>query len=94
MKLLPVYRVWNDVSRQAGTGLSGVRRLYYSVASPQEGRDAIRLLEARRNEDAAVISSEYGLEILSLSGWSEWQDEHGNDVTGSSQVRALLERVP
>lgn len=84
MRLLPVYRVWNEVSRQGDMRLRGARRLYFSVASPQEGRDAIKLLEARRNGDASVIASEYGLEILSPSGWSNWHDERGRDVIESS----------
>jgi len=77
VKTLTVYRVWNDVRHRSDTRLRGARRLYFSVASPQEGRDAIKILEARRSGDASVVASKYGLEILSPSGWSNWNDEHG-----------------
>jgi hypothetical protein len=82
------YRVWSAVNRSPDTEMQDARRLFFSVASPKEGCAVIRRLRARREEDPAVVTSEFGLEVLSVEGWSEWHDRHGRDVMG--HFRLLL----
>ena len=82
------HRVWNAVNRPLGTEMEGARRLFFSVASPEEGCAVIRHLRTRREEDPTVVTSEFGLEVLSVDGWSEWHDRHGRDVM--ERFRPLL----
>jgi hypothetical protein len=82
------YRVWSAVNRPLATEMEDARRLFFSVGSPKEGCAVIRHLQARREEDPAVVTSEFGLEVLSVDGWSEWHDRHGRDVMG--HFRLLL----
>ncbi len=83
------YRVWNAVNRPLNVGMEDVRRLFFSVASPEEGRDVIRHLQTRREEDFSVVTSEFGLEILSVDGWSEWHDRRGHDVMEHLRVQLV-----
>lgn len=75
-----LYRVWNAVNRRPGTGIQDAHRMFFSVASPREGADVIEHLQVRRDEDAAVVISEYGLEMLVAGEWREWRDGDGYDV--------------
>jgi len=74
------YRVWNAVNRPPGVEMEDARRLFFSVASPEEGCAVIRHLQTRREEDPSVVTSDFGLEILSVGGWSEWHDGRGRDA--------------
>lgn len=83
-----LYRVWNAVNRPPGTEIQDAHRMFFSVASPQEGADVIGHLQARRDEDTAVVTSEYGLEMLAVGEWREWRDRDGCDVM--EHLRLLL----
>ena len=82
------YRVWSAVNCPLDTEIEDACRLFFSVASPEEGCAVIRHLQTRREEDPAVVTSEFGLEVLSVGGWSEWYDSHGCDVM--EHFRVLL----
>jgi len=75
-----LYRVWSVVNRPRGAGAREARRLLFSVRSPSEARTVIRLLRTKREEDPTVLASEYGLEIFTAEGWTEWHDRRGRDV--------------
>ena len=74
------YRVWSVVNRPLDARARRVRRLLFSVSSPSEACTVIRLLQAKREEDPTIRTSEYGLEVLSADRWSEWRDGLGRDV--------------
>ena len=80
------YRVWNAVNRPLDAEMEAARRLFFSVGSPEEGCAVIRYLQTRREADRAVIISEFGLEVLSVDGWTEWYDRHGRDVMESFRL--------
>jgi len=80
------YRVWNAVNRPFDAEIDSVRRLFFSVGSPKEGCAVIRRLQARREADRGVVTSEFGLEVLSVDGWTEWYDRHGRDVMDSFRL--------
>ncbi len=74
------YRVWSVVNRPLGAGAREARRLLFSVRSPSEACTVIRLLQAKREEDPTVLTSEYGLEVFSAGRWTEWSDRRGRTV--------------
>ncbi len=76
-----LYRVWSVVNRPLGTRAREARRLLFSVRSPSEACVVIRLLQARREEDPTVLTSEYGLEVFTAGRWTEWCDRRGRHVT-------------
>ena len=72
--------MWSTINRPVDTGIEDARRLFFSVESPEEGCAVIKHLQAKREKDPGVVTSEFGLEVLSVDGWSEWHDSHGHDV--------------
>ena len=75
-----LYRVWSVVNRPLGVEAGEARRLLFAVHSPSEACTVIRTLQARREEDPTVLTSEYGLEVFSAMRWTEWRDRQGRDV--------------
>ena len=75
------YRVWNTTNRPAGVELEDADRRFFPVPSAAAGYEVIEDLRARQDEDPSVLTSEFGLEVLSVGGWKEWYDDGGLDVT-------------
>ncbi len=74
-----LYRVWRAVPRADGAG-SSTARLLFSVGSLREACWVIERLRAREQDDRTVPPGEYGLEVLSADGWTEWCDRRGRTV--------------
>jgi hypothetical protein len=74
------YRVWNAINRPAGVELGHGHRRFVPVPSAAAGYAVIEALRARQDEDPSVLTSEFGLEVLSIGSWKEWYDDGGLDV--------------
>ena len=74
------YRVWKVAYRPDDVAVAGAHRLLFSVSSPREACTAIQRLQAREREDPIARAAEYGLEVFSVTGWTEWHDPKGRDV--------------
>ena len=69
------FRVWNETVRPAGSPHGPAKRAFYCVGSPSEARTVIEHLKKQhRCEQCGDARDEFGLEVLSLSGWKEWQE--------------------
>jgi len=69
------FRVWNETVRPADSPHGPAKRAFYRVGSPSEARTAIEHLRNRhRYEQFGAAKDEFGLEVLSLTGWKEWQE--------------------
>ena len=74
------YRVWNAINRPPGTRLEDWDRHHISVHSAACGYEVIATLRSKQASDVSVVTSEFGLEYLSVGGWKEWYDDGGFDV--------------
>jgi len=77
-----LYRVWKTIQVPSRGHARRSRRLLFSVASPTEGRIAIRHLRAKERSDPTAPIGRYGLEIRSRDGWIEWRDRGGERPCG------------
>jgi hypothetical protein len=73
------YRVWNVVRCMTDVDSDDSCR-HLAVRSPMEGFEAIEKLRSEQSTDRSIVSSEFGLEVLSVDGWKEWYDDGGLDV--------------
>jgi len=73
-----LYRVWKAARRSREA--SRRPRDFYSVSSLQEAELAISLLKRREREPCFSADCDYGLEVLTDTGWTEWCDSDGRDV--------------
>jgi len=74
------YRVWSEVHRRSDSESEAPSRTFVPVRAPAVGYELIETLRDRLESDPRVVSSEFGLEILSLGEWKEWYDGDGFDV--------------
>ncbi len=75
-----LYRVWNAINRPPGVELGHAHRRFVPVPSAMAGYEVIEALRAGQDDDPSVLTSEFGLEVLSVGGWKEWYDDGGLDV--------------
>ncbi len=53
---------------------------FHLTDSPEEARQIIDRLAAVDLRNPQVISNACGLEVFEDSEWTEWYDEHGDDI--------------
>lgn len=83
------YRVWSAVRRRSDSESETPSREFALVHSPAAGYELIEALRDRFDSDPKVVTSEFGLEILSLGEWREWYDDGGFDVLERFEQRAV-----
>jgi len=85
-----IYRVWNTVRRPDDVRLEEWPRHYLPVPTPGAGFEVIEFILRGRAQETSPERSEFGLDVFTGSGWTEWYDDGGLDVFEHFQ-RAIRE---
>ena len=86
-----IYRVWNAVHRPDDVKHEEWPRHYLAVPTPGAGYEVIEFILRGRVQHTYQEKSEFGLEVFTGNGWTEWYDDGGLDVVEHFQ-RAIWER--
>jgi len=85
------YRVWNAVNRPFDTEIGDWPRHFLAVPTPGTGYEVIEFVCRGRAQQTFQERSEFGLEVLTGRGWTEWYDDGGFDVVEHFEM-AIRER--